>query len=90
MIPPVTLLACLLGFALTPFTDLGLILPGGYLAVLLLASIVVAVKERSICGMLAGLASATMHMSWAAGFFWQMLRHPRRPNQPPVAPVPAE
>jgi succinoglycan biosynthesis protein ExoA len=90
MIPPATLLACLLGFALTPFTELGLILPGGYFAVLLLASIAVTVKERSICGMLVGLASATMHMSWAAGFFWQMLLQPRRPKQPPVAPVPAE
>lgn len=90
MIPPVTLLACLLGFALLPFTNLGLILPGGYLAVLLLASIVVAVRERSICGMLAGLASATMHMSWATGFFWQMLIQPRPRREAPVAQVPAE
>jgi succinoglycan biosynthesis protein ExoA len=28
---------------------------------------------KSPCGLLAGLASATMHMSWAAGFFWQVI-----------------
>ena len=91
MIPPATLLACLLGLAVAPFNQLGLVLPGGYLAALLLASVFITLRERSICGMLVGLASATMHMSWAAGFFRQMLLRPRRPRQAPVAPaVPAE
>jgi len=73
MIPPATLAGCMLGLAITPFTLWGLILPGGYLAALALASVAVAVKHRSACGLLAGAASAIMHMSWAAGFFRQIV-----------------
>ncbi len=74
LIPPATLIACLTGFALAPLNPLALIIPGGYLAALVLASIAVAVKHKSLCGLMAGLASATMHMSWSAGFFRQMLK----------------
>ncbi len=74
MIPPATLLACLAGLSLAPVNPLALILPGGYLAVLALASIAVAAKHRSACGLFAGPASATMHMSWSMGFFRQMLK----------------
>lgn len=74
LIPPATLVACLTGFALAPLNPLALIIPGGYLAALVLASIAVAVKHKSLCGLMAGLASATMHMSWSAGFFRQMLK----------------
>lgn len=73
LIPPATLLACLLGLAVAPFTLWGLIPPGGYLAALALASIAVAVKHRSACGLLAGLASATMHMSWSVGLLLQLI-----------------
>jgi len=72
MIPPATLAACVLGLASAPFTLWGLALPAGYLAVLALASIGVAVRHWSVCGLLAGYASAVMHMSWAAGFFRQL------------------
>lgn len=73
MIPPATLIACLIGLAMAPFTWWGLALPAGYLAVLTAASVAIAIKKRSVCGLLAGLASATMHMSWAAGFIRQMI-----------------
>jgi succinoglycan biosynthesis protein ExoA len=73
MIPPAALLACLAGLAIAPLTLWGLLVPGVYLATLLGASVVLALNKRSACGLLAGLASATMHMSWAAGFFRQML-----------------
>jgi succinoglycan biosynthesis protein ExoA len=72
MIPPATLAACIVGLAVAPFTLWGLILPGGYFGVLTLASVGVAVKRRSLCGVMAGPASAIMHMSWAAGFFRQL------------------
>lgn len=74
LIPPATLVACLTGFAVAPFNPLALIIPGGYLAALAAASVMVAVKHKSLCGLMAGLASATMHMSWSAGFFRQMLK----------------
>jgi succinoglycan biosynthesis protein ExoA len=77
LIPPATLVACVLGLGIAPFTLWGLVLPGFYLGALAFASIVVAAKHRSPCGLLAGLASATMHMSWSAGFFRQLLEGQR-------------
>lgn len=53
-----------------------LILPLGYVAILGLASLGVAFRHRSACGLAAGLVAGTMHMSWAAGF----LREAARPN----------
>ena len=51
--------------ALAPFSLWGLVLPGGYLAALVAGVAGGRVKHRSPCGLLAGLASATMHMSWS-------------------------
>jgi len=42
--------------------------PLAYLAVLLIASLATAWRERSPCGLLVGLAAAVMHFCWAAGF----------------------
>ncbi len=77
LIPPATLVACVLGVALAPLTLWSLVLPGGYLAALALASLAIAAKHRSFCGLMAGLASATMHMSWSAGLFRQVLKGQR-------------
>lgn len=77
LIPPATLLACVVGLAGALVTPWALILPGGYIAALALASVGVAVKRRSFCGLMAGLASATMHMSWSAGLFRQFLKGQR-------------
>jgi succinoglycan biosynthesis protein ExoA len=74
LIPPATLVACVVGLAVAPFNPWGLILPGGYLAALALASVAVTVTRKSLCGLLAGPASAIMHMSWSIGFFRQMLK----------------
>jgi succinoglycan biosynthesis protein ExoA len=73
LVPPATLLACVLGFLVAPFSLWGLVLPGGYLAALALASIAVALKHRSACGLLAGLVSATIHMSWSVGLLMQLI-----------------
>jgi succinoglycan biosynthesis protein ExoA len=73
MIPLFTLAACVLGVAVAPFTLWGLALPAGYLTALALASLAIAIKNVSLCGLLAGCASAVMHMSWAAGFFRQLV-----------------
>jgi succinoglycan biosynthesis protein ExoA len=72
LIPPVTLIACVSGVALAPLTPWSLILPAGYLAALAGASVMMAIQKRSACGLLAGVASATMHMSWSAGFLKQL------------------
>jgi succinoglycan biosynthesis protein ExoA len=73
LVPPAALIACVLGIALAPLTPWSLVLPGGYLAVLAAASVAMAIRKRSACGLLAGVASATMHMSWSAGFLKQLL-----------------
>lgn len=73
LIPPTTLIGCLAGFALAPATPWTLLAPGGYLAVLAGASLVVAVQRMSLCGLLAGLASGVMHVSWSAGLLRQLL-----------------
>ncbi len=77
LVPPATFIACVLGLALAPVTLWALILPGGYLVVLTVASVAMAFTKRSACGLLAGVASATMHMSWSAGFLKQLI-FPRR------------
>ncbi|MBI1359040.1 MAG: glycosyltransferase [Alphaproteobacteria bacterium] len=87
MIPQAVLLACLLGFLVAPFSPWGLVLPGGYIALLALASVAVAVKMKSPCGLLAGLASGVMHMSWAAGYMRQMLSPPRLPPEAAARPA---
>jgi succinoglycan biosynthesis protein ExoA len=73
MIPQLVLCACLLGFAIAPVWLPALAAPGGYLLILIGASLWGAVRLRSLCGLFAGPASGIMHMAWAAGFFRQSL-----------------
>lgn len=73
LIPPATLIACLAAMALSFVTPWALIVPGAYLAALAGASLLVAVRHFSLCGLLAGLASGIMHMSWSAGLLRQLL-----------------
>ncbi|MEO9971490.1 MAG: glycosyltransferase family 2 protein [Hyphomonadaceae bacterium] len=47
--------------------------PAVYLSALLAASVFMALKHKSACGLLAGLASGTMHIAWAAGFLRQFI-----------------
>lgn len=51
-----------------------LLLPLGYVSILAAASVWVALKRRSVCGLFAGIAAGTMHMSWAAGFLREAIR----------------
>lgn len=73
MIPPATLVACVAGVLLAPVWQWALMAPVGYVGLLAIASVYVALKMKSWCGLLAGAASAIMHMSWSAGFFRQAL-----------------
>lgn len=45
-----------------------LLIPLAYVSALTLASVYVAWKHKSACGLFAGLAAGTMHTSWAVGF----------------------
>ena len=77
MLPIFALLGSLTGLLAAPFYPPAILLPAGYLTILTAASVYVAVVKKSACGLLAGLASGTMHMSWAAGFIMQSLTGPR-------------
>lgn len=73
LIPPITLMACVLALLVSFVTPWALLVPGTYLAALAGASLVVAARHFSPCGLLAGLASGIMHMSWSAGLLRQLL-----------------
>ena len=71
LVPVVNLLALILvGLGAWMFPVL-MLHPLVYLSALLGASVFMALRHRSACGLLAGLASGTMHMTWAAGFLRQ-------------------
>lgn len=73
-VPIMALLGSLFGLLAAPFYWPALVLPLGYASLLALASLAVMAWKRSWCGALAGIASGTMHMSWAAGFLVQSFR----------------
>ncbi len=72
-LPLLVLPLTVFGLIASPFFWPTLVLPLGYASVLGIASIGVALWKKSPCGLLAGIASGTMHMSWAVGFFKQTL-----------------
>lgn len=72
-LPVFALIASTGGLALSPLFWPALVLPAGYLGILGLTSIGVAIWKRSLCGLLTGLISGTMHMSWATGFLKEVL-----------------
>ena len=72
LIPVANCLGLLGAVALSAVQPLFLIYPAFYLAVLGAASIAIALKHKSVCGLLAGVASFTMHNAWGAGFLWQL------------------
>lgn len=72
-LPIIALILNILGLLLSVIFWPTLIIPMGYLGVLSLASLYVAIKHKSLCGLWAGIAVGTMHMSWAVGFLKQRL-----------------
>ncbi|MFT4013561.1 MAG: glycosyltransferase family 2 protein [Paracoccus sp. (in: a-proteobacteria)] len=63
-------------------TALGLVWPGLYLALLAGASVAMALRHRSLCGLWSGPALAAMHLPWGFGFLqglyrYRSLRHAR-------------
>ncbi|MEZ6013352.1 MAG: glycosyltransferase family 2 protein [Hyphomonas sp.] len=75
--PVLALLGNVAGLLAAPVFPPALLVPLGYLGILGLASVAVALWKRSACGLLAGLASGTMHMSWAAGFLKETFLPPK-------------
>lgn len=74
MFPVLNLIALAGSLALAPVSPLFLAWPVFYVAVLAMASAHLAVRKRSVCGLLGGPAAAIMHVAWAAGFLVQLSR----------------
>jgi succinoglycan biosynthesis protein ExoA len=70
---PTNLALCTLALVAAAWAPLLLWWPGVYLGLLATASIVLAVRHRSFCGLFAGPAAFVMHTAWALGFFWGLL-----------------
>lgn len=64
----------LLAVLAVPFTKLFLLWPAAYFLVMAALSVSITTRERSLCGLLSGIAGVTLHTAWAAGFFWGLLR----------------
>jgi succinoglycan biosynthesis protein ExoA len=71
LVPPATLLACLAALLLSPLSGWLLTVPAAYSGALVAASLVIAVRNRSPCGLLAGVALVIMHTSWSLGLLRQ-------------------
>ena len=65
--------ACAAAIVMSPLFPVLLMLPAFYIFVLALTSASIAFKKRSLCGLLAGPAACTMHVSWALGFITGIL-----------------
>ncbi len=83
--PPVTAAACIAGVLVSPVVPWALLIPGTYLAGVLVGSAVVGRELDWRSRPLLPLALATMHLSWGVGF----LSSPRHlAVQPDAAPPP--
>ncbi|MDB5847643.1 MAG: succinoglycan biosynthesis protein exoa [Rhodoferax sp.] len=59
-----------------------LLWPLAYLSALILTSLSLALRHRSACGLLGGIAAAIMHTSWALGFFTGLAFVREKPWEP--------
>ncbi len=66
--PLFALLGAAGGLVAAPVFPPALVLPASYAGLLIIASLVMMVLKASVCGLFSGLASGTMHMSWALGY----------------------
>jgi succinoglycan biosynthesis protein ExoA len=84
LMPPIALIAVTLGLLLAPVVPRALLMPLGYGAGVLTATVGLAVEAGSACVLFAAPALATMHFAWGAGFLSHVAGHRRtvRPGDP--------
>lgn len=71
MVPPVVLLVNIAAFLLALARPVFLALPVCYLLLLLVCSLSLVLRHRSVCALWAGPALLVMHVAWGAGFLWK-------------------
>jgi succinoglycan biosynthesis protein ExoA len=75
---PAHLLLSALAVLVSPWWAGGLVWPAAYAAALAGASLLLAIRHRSRCGLAAGPAAAVMHTAWALGFLAGLLTRRER------------
>lgn len=70
---PLHMALCVLALLLSPWSPALLVWPALYGLALVGASVALAVKHRSACGLMGGVAAGVMHSAWAAGFVQGLL-----------------
>ena len=75
---PANLALSVLALSVSPYSTVFLCWPLLYLAVLVAASLRIAIHHRALLGLLAAPAAFTMHVAWAAGFFRGLWGHRER------------
>lgn len=79
---PACIGSSLLALPLALITPYSLIIPAGYLALLLAGTASVVAKHKKPCALLAGVAAFAMHSGWALGFAYGMVRLREQKWQP--------
>lgn len=72
MAPVINLLLLTVCLCAAPAKPAVLLWPAAYAILIVLTSLGVTVLKRSFCGLWAGIAMAAMHLSWGAGFLFQL------------------
>lgn len=88
MAVPLHLILLLTSLALLPVSGVFGLWPLTYLFVLSIYSLMITVKRKSACGLLAGPAAFMMHTGWALGFFYGFLAIRERRWRPEDAGAP--
>ncbi|MBO9398878.1 glycosyltransferase family 2 protein [Shimia sp. R9_2] len=85
MIPAVHTAVCAVSLAALPITSLLLLWPAFYALAMLSCGILIALRHRSICGLAASVALATMHFAWGIGFLSRLMKKSPRTFSPQPA-----
>jgi succinoglycan biosynthesis protein ExoA len=70
---PFHVLLCVCALLISPLTLVPMLWPLLYAMVLSLFSVILSIRKKSVCGLLAGPAALVMHMAWASGFIWGLM-----------------
>ena len=78
MIPPINVVVLTASFIAVLFVPAVLIIPVGYITLLVAVSLIGIVKLRLLCGLWSGVALGVIHNAWGLGFLYQSVQERRR------------
>jgi succinoglycan biosynthesis protein ExoA len=70
---PSHILLSIFALGILPLTAIPVLWPLAYILVLGFFSLLLSIRNKSPCGLLAGPAAFVMHTAWAFGFFWGLV-----------------